>query len=505
MLPPQGAVDTTLSAPDAFDIPVFVRRSSPLEPAPRPTAAMLSQASQAWPTPADMPPDGNYLVTTTWRDILDAAVTVGRDIAPWIAAVPQLARREILARRYPLSAYLIRRQAVVPHQDGVGREVVPSVVYTHGTENSTRSAFGYHVGMTMAEWACRGLMGLGPTTHAESAIPPGALTGWKHSKSLPDLFGTHSSTSDLWLVEAKGGRVLGSHSRRKGARQLDVGSLVPGTHQKVLCGTSLQRRLFMMIDIEADGSAAEKTDSPIQVDDEVLEHDDDALVELARARMLTYLALVSLPRGSLTVTAVSDSLNDIASRRTGGLVQLLEGDDTTSALRRDLDHEATGSDIVQREGIDMLTARLPGTDLMIGMSRRLFGACRGLAGAEAAMVAEIEETSAMRHSELRTIRPLIEDVAAVPALPGDVSERRYEKHLSERHEQVRGYRDRRRGDFRQAARRGFTAGKTSSWERFIEITPRLTSPAEDGYLEAATRDTYLAVEQESLDLDTGAF
>jgi len=436
-----------------------------------------------------MPPDGNYLVTTTWRDVLDAAVTVGRDIAPWIAAVPQLARREILARRYPLSAYLIRRQAIVPHQDGVGREVVPSAVYTHGTENSTRSAFGYHVGMTMAEWACRGLMGLGPTTHAESAIPPGALSRWKHSKSLPDLFGTHSSTSDLWLVEAKGGRVLGSHSRRKGARQLDVGSLVPGAHQKVLCGTSLQQRLFMMIDIEADGSAAENTVPPEQADDDVLEHDDDALVELARARMLTYLALVSLPPGSLRVTAVSDSLNDRLSRRSGGLVHLLGGDDATSALRRELDSEATSSDIVQQEGVDMLAARLPGTDLMIGMSRRLFGACHELAEAEATMVAEIEDAPIMRVPD--------------PAVPGDVSEQRYEKHLAERHERVRGYRDRRRNDFRQAARRGFTAGETSPWERFIEITPELTSPAEDGFLEAATRDTYLAVEREALDLDTG--
>ncbi|MER0447106.1 hypothetical protein ABR738_21510 [Streptomyces sp. Edi4] len=502
MLPPQGAADITMSAPDAFDIPVFVRRSSPLEPAPRPTAVMLSQASNAWPTPADMPPDGNYLVTTTWRDILDAAVTVGRDIAPWIAAVPKLARREILARRYPLSAYLIRRQAVVPHQDGVGREVVPSVVYTHGTENSTRSAFGYHVGMTMAEWACRGLMGLGPTTHAESAVPPGALAGWKHSKSLPDLFGTHSSTSGLWLVEAKGGRVLGSHSRRKGARQLDVGSLVPDAHQKVLCGTSLQQRLFMMIDIEADGPAAENADSSEQVDDDVLEHNDDALVELARARMLTYLALVSLPRGSLRVTAVSDSLNDRPSRRTGGLVHLLGGEDATSALRHGLDHEATSSDIAQREGIDMLAARLPGTDLMIGMSRRLFGACQELAGAEATMVVEIEKTSGSRHSELQTIRALTEEVASVPALPGDVNEQRYERHLSERHERVRGYRDRRRDEFRQATRRGFIAGESSPWERFIEITPQLTSPAEYGFLEAATRDTYLAVEQEALDLDT---
>ncbi|MDH6190261.1 hypothetical protein M2168_003293 [Streptomyces sp. CZ24] len=499
MLPPLGAADITLSAPDAFDIPVFIRRSSPLEPAPRPKAQALSQAAKAWPAPASVPPDGNYLVTTTWRDILDAATTVGRDIAPWVAAVPRLARREIAARRYPLAAYLVRSGAAA-HQHGSGHAVVPSVVYTHGTESSTRSAFGYHIGMTMAEWACRGLMGLGPTTHAESAIPPGALPGWQQRKSLPDLFGTHTSTSDLWLVEAKGGRVLGVNSRRKGARQLDVGSLVPVAHQKVLCGTSLQRRLFMMIDIESGPSYSESADSSEQVDD-TLEHDNDALVELARARMLMYLALVSLAPGSLKLTAVGGRRPDNPRRRAGGLVHLLESDDATADLRRRLDSRATGLDITQGNGVDMLTGRLPGTDLMIGMSRRLFGACRALAEMDRRMVAEIEESSAMPtvYSSPQRLPDMRTDFAATA--PSDVSERQYERHMAERDERVRSHRERHRDAFGQAARRGFDSGDASPWEAFTPITPRLTSPSEDGFLEAATADTYLAVEQDSLDLD----
>src|SRR4051812_37735626 len=108
MLPPTGAADSVLSALDAFDVPVFVSGSAPLMPAPRPARQRLSAAARPWPTLGSTPPPGDYLVTTTWREILDAAITVGRDIAPWIVAVPRLARREIMARRYPLSAYLVR-------------------------------------------------------------------------------------------------------------------------------------------------------------------------------------------------------------------------------------------------------------------------------------------------------------------------------------------------------------------------------------------------------------
>jgi hypothetical protein len=48
------------------------------------------------------------------------------------------------------------------------------VVYTDGTESTAGAAFGYRIGMTMAEWACGGLMSLGPTTHAEAQTPLGA-------------------------------------------------------------------------------------------------------------------------------------------------------------------------------------------------------------------------------------------------------------------------------------------------------------------------------------------
>ena len=50
------------------------------------------------PASSSIPPDGDYLVTTTWRALLDATTTVGRVITPWVAAVPRLARREIMAR-----------------------------------------------------------------------------------------------------------------------------------------------------------------------------------------------------------------------------------------------------------------------------------------------------------------------------------------------------------------------------------------------------------------------
>ncbi|MFR0358555.1 hypothetical protein [Streptomyces sediminimaris] len=38
----------------------------------------------------------NALVTTAWRALLEATTAVGRDINPRLAAVPRLARREIM-------------------------------------------------------------------------------------------------------------------------------------------------------------------------------------------------------------------------------------------------------------------------------------------------------------------------------------------------------------------------------------------------------------------------
>ena len=98
VFPPPDAADQPVNADDAFDIPVFVRRSSPLRAGPRPTPRVVEAASSPWPTTRDVPPTGAYLVTTTWRDVLDAAATVGRDPIPWFAKVPALAWSEMIAR-----------------------------------------------------------------------------------------------------------------------------------------------------------------------------------------------------------------------------------------------------------------------------------------------------------------------------------------------------------------------------------------------------------------------
>ena len=74
--------------------------------------------------------------------------------------------------------------------------------------------------MTMAEWACRGLMGLGPTTHAEAITPADAGPAWSSTKSLPDLVGDHPANPTTCLVEAKGHRKLMRPKLVKGAQQL---------------------------------------------------------------------------------------------------------------------------------------------------------------------------------------------------------------------------------------------------------------------------------------------
>ncbi|MEU9379957.1 hypothetical protein AB0D38_02630 [Streptomyces sp. NPDC048279] len=63
--------------------------------------------------------------------------------------------------------------------------------------------------MTMAEWACRSLMGLGQTWHLEDGGPDPALadTFKDPTRRLPDLWGLHEAKSTYWLIEAKGGDV----------------------------------------------------------------------------------------------------------------------------------------------------------------------------------------------------------------------------------------------------------------------------------------------------------
>jgi hypothetical protein len=471
MLPPPGASGSVIGIRDAFDVPVFVRRSSPLTPGGRPPVARVEAASLPWPAGGSIPPSGDYNVPTTWREVIDAAMTVGRDVTPWLASVPMLAQAELVARRSPLSAYLCRTPIASDPLDA--RYVVePNVVYTDGTESTAKMAFGYRIGMTMAEWSCRGLMGLGATTHAEVAPPRIAGPEWSPKSGLPDLVGFHSDTHLPWLVEAKGSRKLVKSTLVKGAAQLCRPGLVHGPHVKVLCGTSLTDRLFVTLDVEERSGASRTTAGS---------GEDDRILALARSRMLIYLMLIALPSTSLSVLPVGAGVLERRrrNRRGGtGTVTLLEEDLSTRdermrARRQSEDHQRPVD-----APLDMLTAQVPGTDLVIGMSRRLFGACAALAPIAA------EVSSAV-------------DAERPPAPRGEVSVR-VEEIDEERRFWRRRFERERYSRAAESTHRGFVQAANRRWDELVQRPVTFTPEPRPGFLEAATEETYLAIDDHSI-------
>ncbi|MCS7484783.1 hypothetical protein ACFFQW_05750 [Umezawaea endophytica] len=458
MLPRRGAAGSLIGISDAFDVPVFVRRSTPLTPDVRPKPALVSGVVTPWPRAGEVPPSGAYRVGTTWRDVIDAAISVGRDRTAWLTATPSLAWAEILARRSPLSAYLVRTR----HRSstgGTGFTLAPNVVYTDGTEATAKAAFGYRAGVTMAEWACRGLMGLGATVHAEAHAPTGAGREWSATGGLPDLVGYHPSTGLPWLVEAKASNRLGKQVLAKGAQQLRRPGLMDGPHVKVLCGTSLADRVFVTLDVE------EGTGTPPSASE------DARLLTLALSRMPLYLALVAMPRRSWSVLPVGAGVTERGTRRGGiGLVTLLEEDRSTMDERETARREDGRRD----RRLDMLTGQVPGTDLVVGLSRRLFGACAALARVEVAVAAEVDH-------ELPRPRSGDGD--------GEAERNGRDRWLIQR--QVE------RGHWSDAVGRtrdGFDEGAGRSWEDLLQSPVTFSPDPRPGFLEAATEDTYLAVD-----------
>lgn len=476
--PPHGAADEPIDVADAFDIPVFIRHSSPLIPFPPPSATHVEAASARWPAGRGVPRDGAYLVTTTWRDLLDAAATVGRDPTPWFASVPALAWSECVARWSPLQAYLRRDRNRREMPGYSNHRVEPNAVYRLGAERTAKTAFGYRAGMTMAEWVCRGLMGLGPTMHAEDAHPDNAGGGWSAKASLPDLVGTHPQAPATWLVEAKGARRIRHKALAKGARQLTGADLIWGPHARVLCGASLEPRLSVTVDFEIHLDSAPPT---IGGDETSPENDDDALVSLSRSRMLTYFALRALPASARSVRPVGPTVADPTRQRRVGLIEPLERDPTTRTerqLARDAGAYARLRPTAQR--LDMLTGLIPGTGVIVGMSRRLFEACRNLASeelrlAEAGLLTFLPETT-----------------------PDQISEDQLDKFVRQRRADFAEREFSARPMLRASAREGFERGRASSWQDLLDEQPRIETEQPRDLLESATADTYLAINTDTV-------
>lgn len=490
-MPSATAAGEPINLADDFDVPVFVRHSfASMEPDRRPSRKQIDTASAPWPG-GHIPQPGAYRVHTTWRDVLDAAMTVGRDPVPWLSKMPGLASSEIIARRAPLAAYLHRTDFQPKDGEEVVYQLEPNDVYREGTEKTARALFGYRIGMTMAEWACRGLMSLGPTIHAEITTPPGHGPLWSPKNSQPDLVGYHWRFPQTWLVEAKGHRKLGQTRLRDGARQLSTPGLMNGPHIRVLCGTSIEHRVFMTIDLEAVlpdwpervGSHEPRRPGP--------DDNDEELFTLARSRMLTYYALQGLPRSALTVRPVGPAPDERQSA--ARLTRPLEDDPLTDEERR---YAQENPEAYARRPAssraDMLTGRVPGTNLLLGMSRRLFAACHSLAYEHAAILEVLDRYGV--------------DVGPPPAPPAlnqpgtglarldDLDDEEYEKQVSKRRVWFAEIEDGERARISDNVRQAYDAGREREWQQLIDLQPPVQLDSSPALLEGATADTYIAID-----------
>ncbi|GAA3723137.1 hypothetical protein GCM10022399_44410 [Terrabacter ginsenosidimutans] len=231
--------------PDSVRVPVQVEEGFS-RPFTRPRPYEVEKKHDPWPN--TWPPSGGfYDVHTTWRQILDAAMDVGRDPSIWLAAFPELASNELLSRITPLTAYL--------HHDGsqTPLSLRPSPVYSHGAERSAKGVMSYRLGMTMTQWVSRHLIGLPWTIHAEDAAPAGATSDWFAPGKRPDLWAPPRHVGDgYWVLEAKGARRLGRPNVVDGIAQLQAitPAVLPLSHHKVVVGASVEDLVFCFIRYE---------------------------------------------------------------------------------------------------------------------------------------------------------------------------------------------------------------------------------------------------------------
>lgn len=459
-----AARSVPLHASDSVQIPVRITAGIPLNGRRRPHPSEVDRKHATWP--GQWPPkDGWYDVPTTWREILDSAMTVGRDPSPWLVRFPGLATNELLARVTPLAAYL--------HHDGTAAPVKlrASPVYALGAEKSAQGAMAYRLGMTMTEWAARALIGLPATTHHEDAQPSGAGSNWFGPGRRPDLWCEDPSMSPaVWAFEAKAARRLAQRNMRDGAGQLAAlgHDVLPVPHSRVLVGTSIDDRLFTLLEHETHHLGSASPTGGYATD----------LFNLTRSRLIIFLFLSSQEQNRLrTVTAAR-----------GESTRFSETDEQTREVRsavRLRQPERRGplppglSDQVR----EFVSARVPGTGIRVGMSPGLFESARGLMSALEATVAEVarDRPTWSRFGDAESRRQ---------ADPSELSEEAELDQVVEFKEavdgRVRGRRQLLEADYESGEQRGM-----STFDYPERVEP-------EGVLEMYSNETYISLDPDSV-------
>ncbi len=146
---------------------------------------------------------------------------------------------------------------------------------------------------------------------------------------------------------------------------------------------------------------------------------------------------------------------------------LLEDDESTQVERQAARQDPS---CLQRPGerrLDMLTGAVPGTDLILGMSRRLYAVCEELARQQ-------EQIAVMVDQEIpRPDRDEADDVA--DRINADRRRLLYQKVE--------------RSEARDRTHEAFESAQDRHWWSLIDRPARLTPEPEQNVLEAATEDT----------------
>lgn len=486
MIPPADAADFTFALSDALDVPVRVLSDGNLSKWDRRKAP---KAVQPWPTADVLPVDGEYLATTTWRQLVTAAAGAGRDLAPWLRKTPAFAVNELIARVAPLQAYLSLKDVPAPLA-AAGRRLFVNAVYRHGTERSAHAAFGYHLGMTMAQWLTVGMAGLPATVHLEACGIP-ALTD--PAKKLPDLYGNHVAEGLPWLIEAKARKSLGAAGMRSGQEQLNQASAeIAVPHRQVLCGTVLPEpgrweddHLVMMVHTalagpSPGGGVHSLPDPPSGPGVPPLDESPDELLSVARDQLLVFRALAFGAVQDLRIVPLAETGTEPAGRPGRvGRTRPLERDAGTRELRGLLLDEGVPYEWIRQERgpavREFVVGRIPGIGVHLGLSRGLYAACARLHQVQADIPGEEPLFSADPFLSRRGEDEVREEMSREARRT--YYEREDERLAAARREMARAYAT-------QEVPTGLLRGARLAVER----------PEAGGLLEARTAETYVAVE-----------